>query len=529
MLPRASQHYIRTARLLSLLLLIFFSAVSTPVASILARPSAIPNIPDNPYGVNVFLNKEVEEWKIEQTLRMVAEANIGWIKQEFPWQEIEFKKNYFHDDKWNKSSWEKFDRIVNLADKYKIKIIARVSHPPAWAIGEAAPLKTNNDLADFTNALLDHYKGRIQYVQVWNEPNLSAEWVPSKPVDPAGYATMMKTVYPAVKSAHPDAVILSAPMAITLESVGQRGNMNDLDYWAGLYAAGIKGNFDVASANAYGLDQPPDAAPGPKTLNFRRVELLRDIMVRNGDSNRAIWLNEYAWNASPETLSEAEKNYWRHVTEQQQADWTVQGVEYARKNWPWAGVISIWYFRQVGDVPPEKAEYYFRMVNPDFTPILVYDAVKNDALKYPGPAGQPASTPVFVPPTATSVPPHKNDTPTPMPIPPSATPVAPPTDTPIEPTATAAAPDATPTGTDTVGLGSTTTPTATSVQTTSTPVAAKSPIVAATATTVAPAGAGSGSEGNSTMLFVLGGALLVAGLAGVGYWFMRNRQPLSDQ
>lgn len=460
----------------------------------MARPNGIPNIPDNPYGVNVFLNKEVEDWKIEQTLRMVAEANIPWVKQEFPWQEIEFKKGYFYDDKWQKSSWEKFDRIVDLADKYKVKIIARVSHPPAWAAGTDGnnPLKDNKDLADFTNALLDHYKGRIQYVQVWNEPNLSAEWVPGKAVDPKGYAEMMKTVYPAVKAAHPDAIILSAPMAITLEGVSLRGNMSDLDYWNGLYDAGIKGNFDIASANAYGLDQPPDAAPGPKVLNFRRVELLRDIMVQNGDSNRPIWLNEYAWNASPETLSEEEKNYWRHVTEQQQAEWTVEGVQYARKNWPWAGVISIWYFRQVGDVPPDKAEYYFRMVNPDFTTVLIYDAVKNDASQYPGPAGQPLSTPVNPPPTATSVPPIQQDTPTP--------PSVAATDTPVAPTATSVA---------------ATTPTATS-----TPAPGQSPTVLPTATTTT---ATAGSGNNNTLLYIIGGVLVVAGLAGVAYSAMRSR------
>ena len=85
-------------------------------------------------------------------------------------------------------------------------------------------------------------------------------------------------------------------------------------------------------------------------LNFRRVELLRDIMVKNGDANKPIWFDEYGWNASPETLPEEEKNYWRHVPLEQQAKWTVDGVRYARKNWPWAGVIAIWYFRQAGSI-----------------------------------------------------------------------------------------------------------------------------------------------------------------------------------
>ncbi|MEO5952991.1 MAG: hypothetical protein ABIQ44_11055, partial [Chloroflexia bacterium] len=397
MISRTNKRWQRILWLALLLVPAFAGVMGVPAS---ARTQAAPVVPENPYGVNLFLHKEVEIWKIEETLRMVQEANIQWVKQEFPWQEIEFQKGYFYDDKWSKSSWEKFDTIVDLADKYGLKIIARVSHPPDWAKATdgTQPLKDNKDLADFTNALLEHYAGRIQYVQVWNEPNLAAEWVPGKAVDPTGYADMMKTMYPLVKAQHPDAMILSAPLAITLEGPELRGNMNDLDYWNGLYDAGIKDNFDVASANAYGLDQPPDAEPGPKALNFRRVELLRDIMVSKGDQDKSIWLNEYAWNASPESLSEAEKNYWRHVSEETQAQWTVQGVDYAKEYWPWVGVISIWYFRQVGDMSPDKAEYYFRMVNPDFTTVPIYDSVKADAMKYPGPVSEGVTpTPTLVP------------------------------------------------------------------------------------------------------------------------------------
>jgi hypothetical protein len=376
---------------------------------------------------------------------------------------------------------------VDAADKYGLKIIARVGHPPAWAKADdgSGPLKDNQDLADFTNALLDHYDGRIKYVQVWNEPNLAAEWVPGQAVEPEGYAEMMKVVYPAVKQAHPDAVILSVPLAITLEGTSLRGNMNELEYWRGLYDNGIKGNFDIASANAYGLDQPPDAPPGERVLNFRRVELLRAIMEDNDDAGKPVWLNEYAWNASPESLPEEEKNYWRHVTEEQQAEWTVQGVNYAREHWPWAGVISIWYFRQVGDIPPEKAEYYFRMVNPNFSTTPLYEAVKADAMNYPGPAKQVEGTPTVAEPTPTGAAPE-----------PTATTAA------AEPTATTTAAAATPSLTP----------------------AATTPTTAPAGPTPTPeGGAVAGESGGNVMLYVLGGALVVAGLAGLGYYFMRGR------
>ncbi|MER3449764.1 MAG: hypothetical protein C4315_08385, partial [Chloroflexota bacterium] len=40
-------------------------------------------------------------------------------------------------------------------------------------------------------------------------------------------------------------------------------------------------------------------------------------------------------------------------------------------------MINLWYFRQVGDISPlDSAEYYFRVVDPDFTPRPLYFAVQ---------------------------------------------------------------------------------------------------------------------------------------------------------
>jgi hypothetical protein len=106
--------------------------------------------------------------------------------------------------------------------------------------------------------------------------------------------------------------------------------------------------------------------------------LHREIMERYGDSAKAVWFNEYGWNASPTDMS-PERLIWQRVSEQQQSDYTLRGIQKARDEWPWAGVFMIWYFRQVGNIPPDDPEYYFRMVDPDFTPRQVYLAVQDAA------------------------------------------------------------------------------------------------------------------------------------------------------
>ena len=339
----------------------------------------IPHTGGNPWGVNTFLHKEVEDWKKDLSLRMIRDAGIGWIKQQFPWEEIEQpRKGQYWDTKYSQVTWAKFDDLVARAEQHGLKVIARLDRPPAWARSNqerhSHPPDDFDDFGDFVTTTVDRYRGRVEHFQIWNEPNLGTEWTGR--VDPDAYAELLEIAYTRAKAANPNAVVLCAPLAINLE----RGpvNLNELEYLDQLYAAGAQPYFDIMLANAYGMDRPPTEPPRTDTLNFQRVRLLRDVMVRHNDGEKAVWFNEYGWNASPPTMP-PEQLIWRRVTEQQQAEWTVEGVLHARREWPWVGSIMIWYFRQVGDISPAQSEYYFRMVEPDFAPRPVYFAVKRAA------------------------------------------------------------------------------------------------------------------------------------------------------
>ncbi len=339
---------------------------------------AIPDTDLNPYGVNVFLDREAEEWKIRHTMQMIADARIGWVRQQFSWAEIEPQPGVFWDYKYDKSSWEKFDRIVDMAEEYGLEIIARVDRPPEWArpagsTPQASPSDPST-YAEFIYQFVQHYKGRIHYLQIWNEPNLHTEWREGAPVDARAYVRLLQLAYERAKEADPNIRILCAPLAVNTADDPHRLFVSELTYLEEVYKAGGGAYFDIMSANAYGFNDPPDAPPDPGRLNFRRVELLRLVMEKYGDMDKPIWFNEYGWNAVPPTVQDTR---WGRVTEEQQALYTVQGIRYAREHWPWAGVISIWYFRQGGEIPRESAEHYFRMVNEDFTPLPVYTAVRD--------------------------------------------------------------------------------------------------------------------------------------------------------
>ncbi len=397
----------RSSRARFFLLLLCFVTIAAVLASILLslafsargssgyhQPRRIPNTDVNPFGANFFLDREVEEWKLRKTLEMASEAGLGWVKQQFAWEEIEpVHKGEFFDERARRNSWEKYDRIVGLCEEYGLQIIARLDRPPEWSREDNTlkerPPDDFEDYGDFVYTFLDRYRGRIRYIQIWNEPNIFPEWG-NRPVDPAGYVDLLRVAYQRAKEADPNAYILSAPLAITKGQAhpepGKWISMNEMQFLEEMYQAGAKEYFDILSANAFGLGSPPEEPPEEKVLNFQRVLFLRRIMERYGDSEKAIWFNEYGWNASPEDFPE-EELIWQRVSEEEQADFTLRGIELALADWPWAGVFNVWYFRQVGNIPPDRSDYYFRMVDVDFTPRLVYYAVKEAAQEMTGAAG----------------------------------------------------------------------------------------------------------------------------------------------
>ncbi len=403
--------------LLLLLLTVFYSPLFDPVAGM--SPRAIPAVPMSevqPYGVNTFLHKEVEDWKRDKTLERARDMGAGWIRQQFPWAEIEYRQdpdNAFWDVKNNQSAWDKFDRIVDAAQRYNLRVIARIDSAPQWSHPATPTLKSPPDaahLADFASFIrtfVERYQGRVAAIQIWNEPNLTGEWAVEdgafrsgpRAVNPAEYVEMLKAAYEAAKSADPNVIVLAAPLATNNETIAYAGNMNEMDFLQGMYDAGAQAYFDVMSANAYGKEFPPEDPPSRDKLNFRRVELLREVMERNGDANKAVWFNEYGWNASPTDGRVKEETVrWGRVTSEQQAEYTVRGIQYAREHWPWAGVFTIWYLRQVGDISADNSEYYFGLVSLDFVVLDTYKAVQraiqsSEHVAMPGQWG-PLSAPV---------------------------------------------------------------------------------------------------------------------------------------
>ncbi len=358
------------------------------------RPEIVPALAQvNPYGVNTFLQQEVEPAKREQQARLIAEAGFHWIRQEFPWEDIEIHGRGDFEDRRHepyRSAWEKYDHIVELAEQYGLAIQARLSNPPGWtrAAGDTGgTFAPPDDLQDYINyavAVAERYRGRIQAYQVWNEPNIYPEWG-ERAVDAAAYTEMLCRTYAALKAVDPAIIVISGALAPTAALDGR--NISDVFFLQQMYDAGVQGCFDVLAVNGYGLRSgPTDRRMRPMVMNFARNQWIRDIMVANGDADKPIWISEMNWNPVPGPEEEADiagRYNYGQVTEEQQARWVPLAYQRAAEEWPWVGVINLWYFKPASDADRHQSYYYFRMLEPDFTPLPVYAALQDYIAAHP--------------------------------------------------------------------------------------------------------------------------------------------------
>jgi hypothetical protein len=333
------------------------------------------------YGMEAYL------WWDEQIARrdmdLIRDAGFGWVKQNVGWRDVEgAEKGAFN--------WYFTDRIVADAEERGLKVLFRLDSEPAWAALEKGVRSSNGppedaaDFGDFCHALAERYTGRVHAYQVWNEPNLAREWG-GYPPDPAGYVELLRACYVGVKTADPDALIVSAGLAPTGTGLPQA--VPDTDYLIQMYEAGAAAYFDALGLNAPGYKAPPEVSPAEAAATpgygeqrffcFRHVEDMREIMVGYGDGHKQVVILEMGWTTDPRPES---PYHWHAVTPEQKADYLVRAFQYAEEHWrPWIGLMSVLSIADPEWTPGDE-QYWWAITEPAWPEARVrpaYEALRD--------------------------------------------------------------------------------------------------------------------------------------------------------
>ncbi len=287
-------------------------------------------------GVHTRLTDEAAPWKIQRTTQLVREMGAPWIVEFFPWAYIEYTPQTF--------DWTHADEVIDHARAQGLTVIARLGLVPWWARPDERVQPTTfnyldrdhyADFGDFVYAFVNRYHDRVQHIIIWNEPNLSFEWGLRR-VDAAAYVDLLKVAYQRAKEANPKVIVLGGALAPTMEPIGSERGLNDLTYLRQMYEAGAKDYFDGLAAHAYGLTAPMSDPPDRDRVNFRRVELLRQIMVEQGDEAKPVYITEAGWNDSPR---------WNQaVKPAQRIAYTLAAYDWAQQT-DWVAMLAMWAFR----------------------------------------------------------------------------------------------------------------------------------------------------------------------------------------
>lgn len=335
-----------------------------------------PRDSDSPYGVLGFFAWD-HKWndfhfggdKLDRGAALAAEAGIGWVRMDFLWEDIEPQPGQY--------TFDKYDRIVDTLARNHLHVLGLLEYNPLW---RKVRFNTPPDpvaYGKYVQATVHHFKDRVKYWEVWNEPDSPTYWSPQD--DMTAYSALLKTIYPVIKKEDRTAQVLVGGLAdgwpFKLRSIYKK--------------AGAK-YFDIVNIHPFLSPLHENAL----TSLHGAYTSVKKVMDEFDDSKKPIWFTEIGCPGVPADVKS--KGWWEGQSpmEQQQADWLRTVYTNALK---WDGVEKIfWAFlRDTGGHFKNDVDY-FGLLRDDFSKkpaYTAYQALTGTAppTRAPAPSGSPAA------------------------------------------------------------------------------------------------------------------------------------------
>lgn len=264
--------------------------------------------------------------QVGEVATTLQENGFRVVRQDFAWSMIEPERGQF--------VWDRHDRVVEALRSHGIQVVAVLARSPDWARAPGAanvidaPPVDLADYANFVQQVTAHYKRDVQFVQLWDKPNLPEYWG-GKAASPIEYSDLLANGFNAARTGEPETRVVLAE----LDPAADGGLGADLRFLKTIYDLGRSGFFDVVTARIDGgTVSPYDRAVDADQLALSRSILFRELMVAEGDVEKPIWLTHYGWRRAPAGPLSAEE----------QADFLLSGIQRARAEWPWMGLMFAW-------------------------------------------------------------------------------------------------------------------------------------------------------------------------------------------
>ncbi len=226
--------------------------------------------------------------------------------------------------------WDLYDRTVDYAQQYGMKVIFSIFGTPGWANGgrgaNIAPTK-GRDLQNFAYAAATRYSGTYEGADgrllpsvrmwlAWNEPNnpiflapqyrlVGSKWVVQSAID---YAKICNAVYAGVHrtllASEKVACGVTGPRGNN-EPTGDRPSVSPIAFLRAIKKAGVK-KFDAYAHHPYYGRPTETPTTKPRTVNGAATTAitLANISVLTKEltklyGNKRLWITEYGYQTRP--------------------------------------------------------------------------------------------------------------------------------------------------------------------------------------------------------------------------------------
>ena len=340
------------------------------------RPTATPTIlPVNEtFGYGIQVNGLNDGGSPENSINMVSQLKMTWIKQQVEWSLFEPEQGKLNEDKL-----AILDDLVGRGNQAGIKVMLSIVRAPKWShpgVSEVkAPPDDPNTYANFVGQLIDRYKSKktpVHAIEVWNEQNLDREWHtnPQK-IDAGRYLRLLSTAYKVIKSKDPNIVVISGALSPTGQDDGVQF-VDDFKYLQQMISYDLLNNADCIGVHHNGINLPPDvpyqdAPKNPKaaTASYRgpfdnmhhswSFYTTVNETARIVNKQKPLCVTEFGWPTS-EGMTIPVKQGFEFAKDnslQDQAHYIVQAFQ-LMKQWGFVKIAFLWNLNFNGAADPEN-------------------------------------------------------------------------------------------------------------------------------------------------------------------------------
>jgi hypothetical protein len=291
-----------------------------------------------PVGPNVFGMHGDHTWDVDNTRissSLDAEHAFGsrLTRDTLRWNVVQPTPTTY--------DWSKSDYVVNQAAARGMKVILVVREAPQWANGSTDTRIIPSDptgFAQFVNVYkhfvktaVQRYANKVQYWEVWTEPNETFYWQPrglTPQHDQARWIDMYAQLYQKTRSAVRK-VNTSVQIAVgSIAGLGASCCILGTVFLDGLIQRGIV--FDDVAIAPHELQNQAPWVTIKYQANFSDIKLVRDLLVYRNRANVNLWVVEWGWKVAGFTSPGSTTTQLK-----------VPGAVYALALWPDSGQVTV--------------------------------------------------------------------------------------------------------------------------------------------------------------------------------------------